>query len=31
MGVEWEKEINQRVEQLAKKKGVSMAQVALGK
>ncbi|KAM0561256.1 hypothetical protein ACHAPJ_003134 [Fusarium lateritium] len=29
LGVEWEKEINRRVEQLAEKRGISMAQVAL--
>ncbi|KAL6360898.1 hypothetical protein LRP88_04358 [Fusarium phalaenopsidis] len=28
LGVEWEKEINRRVEQLAEKRGLSMAQVA---
>lgn len=31
LGVEWEKEINGRVEKLAKKKELSMANVALGK
>lgn len=30
MGVEWEKEINRRVEALAQKQGRSMAQIALG-
>ncbi|KAF7555696.1 hypothetical protein G7Z17_g2007 [Cylindrodendrum hubeiense] len=29
LGVEWEKTINQRVEELAKKRGFSMAQIAL--
>jgi 1-deoxyxylulose-5-phosphate synthase len=31
MGVEWEKEINRRVEELSIKRGVSMAQIALGR
>lgn len=29
LGVEWEREINRRVESLAKKRGYSMAQIAL--
>lgn len=29
LGVEWEREINRRVETLAKKRGYSMAQIAL--
>ena len=31
LGLEWEKEVNRRVEKLATDRGVSMAQVALGK